>query len=165
MQSARARGEERALRQETPPGLSDARARVTALVTELTRQTGVEPAAVFLGGFSQGAMMATDVSLASPGLVGGLIVMSGSIIAENEWRTHLPLLTPGLPAFVSHGRGDPVLPFAFSEALRDLFQAAHHPVTWVPFDGGHGIPAVVLTKVEAFLAANRAASPGTAGPH
>ena len=165
MQAARARGEERALRQETPQGLPDARARVTALVTEVTRLTGVDPRAVFLGGFSQGAMVATDVTLASPGLVGGLIVLSGSIVAESEWRAHLPLLPPGLPVLMSHGRGDPVLPFSFAEALRELFQAAHHPVTWVPFDGGHGIPVVVLTKLEAFLATGAAAPGGGAGAH
>lgn len=153
LQSARARGEERALRQETPLGLPEARARVTALVTELTRQTGVPSPAVFLGGFSQGAMVATDVTLASPGLAGGLIVLSGSITAEGEWMSRLPRLEPGLPVFMSHGRVDPVLPFAFAEALRDELQAAHHPVTWVPFDGGHGIPGIVLSKLQAFLGA------------
>ena len=165
MQSARLRGEERAFRQETPPGLAEARARVTALVTEVTRQTGVDPGAVVLGGFSQGAMVATDVTLTSPGLVGGLVVLSGSIVAESEWRAHLPLVPPGLPVLMSHGRGDPVLPFALAEALRELFQTAHHPVTWVPFDGGHGIPGVVLTKLETFLGANTAASSGGAGTH
>jgi len=164
LQAARARGEERALRQETPSGLAQARARVTALVTELTRQTGVSPSAVFIGGFSQGAMVATDVTLATPGLVGGLIVMSGSITAEAEWTPRLPLLEPTLPVFVSHGRADPVLPFAFAEALRDQFQTAHHPVTWVPFDGGHGIPGLVLGKLQAFLAANGGPSSG-AGAH
>ena len=164
MQSARARGEERALRQETPPGLPEVRARVSALITELTSQTGVAPGDVFIGGFSQGAMVATDVTLASPGLVGGLIVLSGSITAETEWTPRLPLLAPGLPVFMSHGRGDPVLPFAFAETLRDQFQVAHHPVTWVPFDGGHGIPGVVLSRLQAFLAAQGSGAAGT-GAH
>ena len=159
LQAARARGEERALRQETPPGLAEARARVTALVTELTRLTALPASAVFIGGFSQGAMVATDVTLTAPGMVGGLIVMSGSITAEGEWTPRLPLLESNLPVFISHGRLDPVLPFAFAEALRDQFKAGHHPVTWVPFDGGHGIPGVVLDQVQAFLAANGGGAP------
>jgi phospholipase/carboxylesterase len=162
MQSARQRGEERALRQETPPGLPEARARVTALIRELTQQTGVHPTAVLIGGFSQGAMVATDVTLASPGLSGGLIVLSGSITAEGEWGPRVPRLAPGLPVFMSHGRLDPVLPFPLAEALRDLFVGAHHPVTWVPFDGGHGIPGPVLTKLESFLAANATAASSAA---
>jgi len=162
MQAARVRGDERALRQETPPGLAEARARVTALVTEVSRQTGVAASDVVIGGFSQGAMVATDVTLASPGLVGGLAVLSGSITAEAEWRAHLPQLASGLPVFVSHGRGDPVLPFTFAEAVVELFQQAGHPVTWVPFDGGHGIPGVVLTRLETFLSAHAAGRPGTA---
>jgi phospholipase/carboxylesterase len=50
-------------------------------------------------------------------------------------------------ALLSHGRSDPMLPFALAEALRDQLMAAAWEVTWVPFPGGHGIPADVLMAV------------------
>ena len=103
---ARERGQERDLRQETPVGLPEARAQMIALVAEVTRRSGVAPASVLIGGFSQGAMVATDVALlSSPGAVGGLVVMSGSLVAEATWTAHLQAMTPGFPIFMSHGRG------------------------------------------------------------
>lgn len=159
LMSARERGEERALRQETPAGLPEARDQMRALVTEVTRRARVAPAAVWIGGFSQGAMLATDVALAAPDTVAGLVVLSGSLLAEPTWTARLAAMPPGFPIFMSHGRGDPVLPFGLAEALRDHAQAARQDVTWVPFDGGHEIPRLVLAKLMAFLAAHSPAGP------
>ena len=39
------------------------------------------------------------------------------------------------------------VPFELAEALRDQLKAADWEVTWVPFPGGHGIPADVLMAV------------------
>jgi phospholipase/carboxylesterase len=154
LQQSRTLDQQRARRRETPPGLPEARAQVTALLAEAARRTRVAPTALVVGGFSQGAMLATDVALASPGAVGALAVLSGSLIAEAEWTARLPALKPGLPVFMSHGRGDPILPFQFAEVLRDLMQGGRHPVTWVPFNGGHEIPGVVLNGLRDFLAAH-----------
>ena len=156
----RGRGEE--FRSDIPAGLPDARAKLIAFITEVTRRARVAPQAVVIGGFSQGAMLSTDVVLAAPGAVGGLVVLSGSFIAEPVWTSRLAALPEGFPIFMSHGRMDPVLPFAFAETLRDRFQAAHHAVTWVPFAGGHGIPQVVLSELQTFLGAR--SSPGAAVP-
>ena len=152
MLAAREQGQERDMRQETPVGLSEARTQMTALVAEVTRRAGVAPGAVWVGGFSQGAMLATDAALASPAAVAGLVILSGSLVAEPIWTARLQAIPPGFPIFMSHGRGDPVLPFRFAEALRDHAQAAHHAVTWVPFNGGHELPPLVLTSLSAFLA-------------
>lgn len=161
LQAARERGEERDLRQQTPPGLSEARAQLTGLVAEVTRRAGVTPASLVIGGFSQGAMLATDVTLASPAAVSGLVVLSGSLVTEAVWTERLQAMPPGFPVFMSHGRGDPILPFRLADALREHVQAAHHEVTWVPFDGGHEIPPVVLTSLSGFLTAH--APPPPAG--
>jgi phospholipase/carboxylesterase len=152
MQAARERGEERDLRQETPVGLDEVRQRMADLVAEITRRAHVAATSVSIGGFSQGAMVATDVALASPSLVAALVVLSGSLVAETIWTARLQAMAPGFPIFMSHGRRDPLLPFAFAEALRDQARAAHHDVTWVPFDGGHEIPMVALTGLAKFLA-------------
>jgi phospholipase/carboxylesterase len=57
-----------------------------------------------------------------------------------------------VPVFMSHGKGDPVLPFQIADDLHGLLRAAHHEVTWVPFAGGHEIPAPVLSQLHSFLA-------------
>jgi len=52
----------------------------------------------------------------------------------------------------SHGRDDPLLPFAMAEKLRNALAAAGLEVTWVPFDGGHGIAPNVIDQLSGFLA-------------
>lgn len=156
--AGRGRGEE--FRSDVPAGLPDARAKMMALVEEVTRRARVSPQAVVLGGFSQGAMLSTDVALAAPATIGALVVLSGSFIAEPVWTPRLSALPAGFPIFMSHGRMDPVLPFAFAETLRDRFQAGRQAVTWVPFPGGHGIPQPVLAALQTFLDA--AVSPAPA---
>ena len=96
-----------------------------------------------IGGFSQGAMLATDIVLRSARPFGGLAIMSGTLVSHSEW---LPLMAArkGLPVLQSHGRADPVLPFAIAERLRDELGAAGLPVEFTPFNGGHGIPGPVL---------------------
>ena len=148
------------LRRETPAGLSAARAQVTALLGEVARRTGLPARAVVLGGFSQGAMLSTDVALAAPEAVGGLVILSGSIVSEDAWTERLR--SPGRapwPIFMSHGRGDPVLPFSISAALLALLKGAHRDVTWVPFAGGHEIPGAVLSQLQAFLVRHDPAAP------
>jgi predicted esterase len=55
--------------------------------------------------------------------------------------------------FVSHGRSDPVLPFAEGASIESLLKPYGVPVTFVPFEGGHQIPAAVVEQLRAFLAA------------
>jgi phospholipase/carboxylesterase len=163
--AAREEGQERDLRQETPRGMAEAREQLTALVAEVTRRARVPAAAVVLGGFSQGAMLATDVALASPTSVGGLVILSGSLVSESAWTARLHASKPAFPIFMSHGRGDPVLPFRLAEALRDHLYAAGLNITWTPFPGGHEIPNGVLAKLQAFLAAAVPAAPVAPSAH
>ena len=135
---------------EVPVGLEDARARVVDLLGAVGETLRPPPGKIVLGGFSQGAMLSLDVALRSPLPLAGLVLMSGSHIAANEWAERLPARR-GLPVFMSHGQDDELLPFAIAEGLRDTLAAAGMPVEWVPFRGGHGIHPNVLTRLGPFL--------------
>jgi phospholipase/carboxylesterase len=128
---------------EVPSGIDDARAAVLELLDALERDFGASPDEIVLGGFSQGAMLATDTVLRSSRAFGGLAILSGTLVSHAEW---LPLMAArkGLPVLQSHGRADPVLPFAIAERLRDELGSAGIPVEFIPFNGGHGIPEPVL---------------------
>ena len=129
-----------------PAGLVEAREQLTSLVQELEREHGVARDKLVLGGFSQGAMLATDVALHLEQAPAALVVLSGSLIAKDEW---LPLMKAraGLPVVQSHGRADPVLSYELAEALRDALVAAGLQVDFHPFNGGHGIPNGVITAL------------------
>jgi phospholipase/carboxylesterase len=135
---------------DIPEGLDAARSKVDALLGELAGVLGAPPAKIVLGGFSQGAMLSLDVALRTAHPVGGLVLMSGTHIAADEWAARYDHLR-GVPVFMSHGRDDELLPFAVSDALRGELESRGLPVKWMPFRGGHGIPWEVLDAVGAFL--------------
>jgi phospholipase/carboxylesterase len=135
---------------EVPDGLDLARPQVDALLEEAVALLRPPAGKVVLGGFSQGAMLSIDVALRTPHPLAGLVVLSGTHIAADEWAPRLEARR-GLPVFMSHGRDDELLPFAVAEGLRDTFVRAGLEVEWVPFRGGHGIPPGVLEGLGGFL--------------
>lgn len=143
-----AAGRARDLSREVPKGLAEARAMVAALLDELDRRPGPPP--LVLGGFSQGAMLAGDVALHTDQPLAGLVLLSGTLLASDEW-TPLMAKRKGLRVFQSHGSADPLLPSFIAEQLRDLLVQAGLSVEWVGFRGGHEIPGIVLDKLGAFL--------------
>lgn len=103
-----------------------------------------------LGGFSQGAMLATDLGLAAPEAPAALSLFSGTLLCEEAWR-RAALQRRELRILQSHGRQDPLLPFAAAVALRDLFAEAGLDHRFVPFDGQHEIPMPVLLAFRELL--------------
>jgi phospholipase/carboxylesterase len=95
-------------------------------------------------------MLACDTALHSTRPLAGLVLLSGTLVAESEWTPRLSARR-GLPVFQSHGAQDPLLPFFAAERLRDLLSSAELAVEWVPFSGGHEIPFGVLRALSAFL--------------
>lgn len=133
-----------------PDGLAAARERVLAMLDDLDRHEGLPHNRVFLGGFSQGAMLACDTILRSSRPFAGLIILSGSIIARPEWEARWPTRR-GLPVFQSHGTDDPVLPHNTAAKLKDTLIRHGLAVTWSEFRGGHEIPLSVLEQLGAFV--------------
>ncbi len=151
LEEAISRGEYRDRRHTVPDGLPEARRLAEETVNALVAELG--PTKLVLGGFSQGAMLALDLALHgdfgdTP--LSGVVLLSGTLIAEDEWRPRLER-RKGLPVFQSHGQSDPLLSFEAAEGLRDMLGEAGLPVTFVPFRGAHEIPQPVLTGAEAFL--------------
>jgi len=148
------RGDKR-LTTDVPVGLEEARAAVDAVLDHIETDWKVPASRIVLGGFSQGAMLSLDVSLRRKTSLAGVAILSGSMIAEAEWRACLAIAPtperPATPVFQSHGNADPLLPFAVSEALRDALRAAGRDVTWCPFRGGHEIPPPVLEGLGQFV--------------
>jgi phospholipase/carboxylesterase len=139
-------------RKQEPEGMAKARAHMLKVVDELTAQTGLPMSKVVLGGFSQGAMITTDIALRLPEAPAALVVLSGTLLVEDVWKQKAKARA-GLPIFQSHGRVDPILRFDAAERLREVFTEAGSPPEWVPFDGPHAIPGSVLRKLAQFLAA------------
>ena len=150
LQRAMTTGEFRDLRTEHPEGLDFARERLLALIAEWSERSGVPLSRFVLGGFSQGAMLATEATLHLGENPAGLIVLSGTLLNEVVWR-ELVSRHAGLLVLQSHGTTDPILPFVAAEWLRDMLLEAKASVEFIPFRGGHAIPMPVFERVAAML--------------
>lgn len=151
LQTAIAAGTYDELTHHTPAGLPAARDQYLKLLADCEQATGIPVSKSVLGGFSQGAMISTDVALQLPLAPAGLIILSGSLINRDEWAERLTRRS-GLPVLQSHGRFDQLLPFDFAVQLRDELTAAGNPVKFVEFRGAHEIPLQVLQSTAEFLA-------------
>lgn len=143
MQMAMAMGRLEDLADVVPDELPDARERILQIVSEVCQRDGIAASQVLLGGFSQGAMLAADVALHLQGELGGLLLWSGMMINQSEWR---PLAASSRPIRVvqSHGTLDPVLPYHLGERLKKVLEQAGHQVEFVSFEGYHQIPGEAL---------------------
>ena len=145
-----AAGRARDLSNEVPKGLAPARETMLAFLKEVERTFGADPRTTVLGGFSQGAMLTCDAMLHTDRPYAGLVQLSGTLLAAQEW---VPLLQArkGLPVFQSHGMQDEILPYLGAERLRDALSQSGLTVEWHRFRGGHEIPEPVLQRLGVFL--------------
>lgn len=143
-------------RNEVPEGLVEARAHLTRVLDAI--ETKFPAAKLVLGGFSQGAMLSLDVALHRDKPLAGLVLMSGTLLAESEWKPRMTKLA-GVPVFQSHGRYDPLLPFSIAEMLRDELKTAGAKLSWTEFAGGHEIPPAVLEGIAELVSATGSTSP------
>jgi phospholipase/carboxylesterase len=111
---------------------------------------GADPSRIAMGGFSQGAGMATHLTLLQEANCAGLIFLSGLYMADDTWsrcaskRAHQKYLQ-------THGHCDPLLPYALACKTHDLFTAAHWEGVMHTFNGGHDIPRSVEVQIKSFL--------------
>ncbi len=157
LQLAAAAGRARDRTNETPPGMVVAREQMNAVLDGLEHKLGVSGDRIVLGGFSQGAMLATDIALHRKQPLAGLALLSSTLLCRDVWA---PLMAAraALPVLQTHGREDPLLSFEIAVELRDLWRAAGAKVEWVEFRGGHEIPSVALEALGRFLQARLGAS-------
>lgn len=151
LQLAMMRGLHRELASEYPEGMPAAADALRGCLRKLREDHGVEPARLVIGGFSQGAMLTTEVALHEDEPFAGLAVLSGTLLCEDRWREAAALRAPRLAVYQSHGRHDPILPYAGAEALRGLLSERGAQVTFRGFPGQHEIPYPILEGLGLFL--------------
>jgi phospholipase/carboxylesterase len=120
-------------------------------ITAAAAEHGADPARVYLGGFSQGAIMSLCVMLTRPDLVAGVAAMSGRLLPEVR-----PLARPatdlsGFPVLVTHGTVDQVIPIRYGHEVRDYLQGLPVDLTYQEFAMGHEVTGESLGLVSRWL--------------
>lgn len=126
------------------PQLPAARADLLRRLRQLGEEVPLERTALL--GFSQGAAMAIDVATSGALPLAALIGCSG--YPHPDWQPQRPLG----PILLTHGREDPVVPYAAGEALEERFRETGGEVRLLPFSGGHGIDPALFPAMADFLA-------------
>lgn len=134
------------LAEETPSGFLEAADQVTSFLLELADKYET----IYLGGFSQGSMMAFEIAVSKKVKIDKLFLLSSSLVNEERWKN---LLSNGwdLSSFQSHGEQDPVLSIKEARRLNNLIHSYSTAHQYHEFQGGHEIPPQVLQKLTTFL--------------
>jgi phospholipase/carboxylesterase len=146
LQQATASGKPRDLSIEKPEALPMLREKFFATVKSLK----LSWKDIILGGFSQGAMLATDLFLNAPETPKALVVLSGALTNKDEWKS-LVGRRAGAPFFQSHGKHDAVLALRGASQLESFLTQAGLKGHLDSFEGQHDIPAEIITKLNRFL--------------
>lgn len=104
---------------------------------------------VILGGFSQGAMIASHLGMINSAKLSGLLIYSGVLIDEIKFDTYQ--CKQPLKIVQSHGVQDPILDYKIALDLHDKMLQKGHQVDFVEFHGGHEIPQKVIEQSSILL--------------
>lgn len=141
----------RKFRSDRPAGMNPASQQVCALVAGVRAEWNLAASQVVLGGFSQGAMVATDAALQLAEPPAALVIFSGALVSETDWSPKAKNLTH-IKILQSHGRRDPILQISQAEALRDMLTTAGCQVKYLEFSGFHEIhPAAIQATADLLL--------------
>jgi len=142
---------------DEPFGISNVRDKVSALVQEVALECKTWNSEfnisknVIFAGFSQGAMLAVDLSLFLTEIPKALVIFSGGICCKEHWESKVSKLK-NIPVFQSHGLADPILPFEVGKMLNTILVNGGTSLDGLhSFEGGHHIPAEILEKYIHFL--------------
>ena len=124
---------------------------LSAAHDELWQRYEVDPSRTILGGFSMGTVMSYSLGLApSRPVPGGILAFSGFLPTVEGWEPELESRRR-VPAFIAHGRYDPVISVEFARAARQRLETAGLPVTYHEFDGPHAIDPALLGPASAWI--------------
>ncbi|MES2769909.1 MAG: hypothetical protein V4596_12260 [Bdellovibrionota bacterium] len=129
-----------------PTGMDEARAKVEKFLKALN----LDFSNTYLGGFSQGAMLVTELLLETAIVPRGAILLSGTLVNEDRWAS-LMAKKKGLRYYQSHGSQDPILPAELAQRLHELLEQNGWDGFLNIFKGGHEIPHKVISDISSFI--------------
>ena len=122
-------------------------------IDEAVAAYGADPARVYVGGFSQGAIMALATLLTVPGKVAGAFAMSGRLLPEVLPHAAGHDALRGKPALVVHGTGDDKLGVHHARWAREQLSRFPLSLEYRELAMGHTITDESLGVVTAWLSA------------
>lgn len=106
---------------------------------------------VYLGGFSQGAIMSYSIGLTHPEDVNGVIAFSGRILEDIQSSVVKHDKLTRLQVFIAHGVRDGTLPIHYARQAEEYLKRLGVSITYQEYHMGHQINDEVLKDLIAWL--------------
>ncbi len=136
---------------------------IDLVVDNAVRRFDVDPARVFVGGFSQGAVMVYEVALREPGRFRGAAVLSGSLFASERKALSAQTNRRHEAFFIGHGGADDRIPLGAATAARHDLATLGVPTSFHAYPGmGHTTGDAEVRDLIAWLAARPTGEPTAA---
>jgi len=122
---------------------------IRAFVNEVKQKYGIEE--VYLGGFSQGAIMSYSIGLIHPNEVKGIIALSGRILNEIIPFVKEDTELHQLKVFLAHGMADNTLPVHYARAAKAYLESLGVQLSYHEYAIGHQVNSAVVKDIHSWL--------------
>lgn len=136
-----------------PAEVESARQTLKRFIDEVVVAYDCDPNAIYLVGFSQGAMMSLAVALSFPGTACAVVAMSGRLMPQTVTQITDKDALIGLPIFVVHGTRDNVLPISHGRETKAALLELPVDLTYREYSMGHEVSAESLEDITEWLKA------------
>ncbi len=121
-------------------GVDESVQQVDALI-EREIERGVPASRILLAGFSQGGAITLATALRRKQALGGLIALSSYLPMPERLVAEATAVAPSQPAFMAHGRHDPMVPYAGGEGAAARLRGLGFQVDWHAYPMAHQVCA------------------------
>lgn len=137
--------------EQNEPFLTSALQVIEALLEQL-QENGISPERTVLGGFSQGACLASEFTARNPRRYGGVFAFSGGVIGPDGGLREYEGSLENTPCFIGCSDVDPHIPLKRVHETTQVFQALQGDVTEKIYPGmAHTINRDEIAHVIAIL--------------
>lgn len=142
-----------------PPMFRSACDALLRFVREAAAGYPIDPAWLYLLGFSMGAAMGHALALTQPTLIRGLAACSG-YVPEGTALTYRWKELGNLDVLIAHGTHDPILPVTMGRRARDLYAASPARLTYREYPAGHQIAPETTADIAEWFGESLGGIPG-----
>lgn len=106
---------------------------------------------VWIGGFSQGAIMSYSIGLLHPERIKGIIALSGRLLEENKTIVNVTEKVLNKRIFISHGTNDRVLSVEYARSVKEYLESIGNHPHYKEYEEGHSINREMLKDLIQWL--------------
>lgn len=131
-------------------GLQNSKVAIEALIQH-EEDRGIPHKNIFVGGFSQGAVMAFLVGLSQKENLAGIIALSGFMANGQQSIAQAAPTLKNMPILIAHGTHDPVVPAFLSQSAFELLHANGFNVVFKTYETAHNVTGKELHDLSQWL--------------